>query len=489
MPLRTPAALALICLFTSGLPGRALAGPNDEAKAAVPEVARKAAASLAKAIEPGRLVAVQPLGETGGAKGSGLGAALETALLAQLKVLRVSVRDAEAVAAARKEKSLVQKGASAALLVVGEVIGGEPGSAPKASLRLVAAATGEQLASLSLPLAKEVAPGPAPAAAAVLAAATAPALEPKRGPGQSSSVDVAMRKVADQLMTGWSAKGSARYSRLAVLPFSEVGAEAKKRELGAVVTAELSTSLRRDQGALLVERQKLTQVMGEIKLGNSGMVDPRAAPEIGKLADAQALVLGSVSEAGDRFLIDARVVSTESAETLSAASESVPAGSLVALSSEAVVLRSRKDAAFRSVLIAGWGQIYNREPAKGYAFLGAVYGSAAAAVAFHLLGAQAERTYKDTVTPEALCASAGLPSTCTPAQQQQAADSLRTKAESRYSVRNVAAGVAVGLWVVNILDAYVSGIDGDKLLGGTSAFVLPAERGGVSTGVAFAKRF
>jgi hypothetical protein len=230
--------------------------------------------------------------------------------------------------------------------------------------------------------------------------------------------------------------------------------------------------------------------MGEIKLGNSGAVDPANAPEIGKLSDAQALVIGSVAEAGDRYLIDARIVSTETAETLAAASEAVPAASLVALSSDAVVLRSKKDAAYRSFLIAGWGQVYNREPAKGWIFPVAVYGAVATGVGLHFLGASAERTYKDTTTAAGLCAAAGLPATCTAEQQQASAESLRSKAESRYSARNVVVGVAISLWVLNILDAYVSGIDGEKMLGGATAFVAPPETGkGASAGVAWAKRF
>jgi hypothetical protein len=162
----------------------------------------------------------------------------------------------------------------------------------------------------------------------------------------------------------------------------------------------------------------------------------------------------------------------------------------VALSSDAVVLRSKKDGAYRSFLIAGWGQFYNRENAKGYIFPIAVYGSVAAAVGLHVLGTSAEQTYKTTNTAAGLCASAGLPAACTPEQQQAAAESLRSKAESRYSARNVVIGVAASLWVLNILDAYISGIDGDKLLGGVSTFVAPPEQGkGTTAGVAWAKRF
>ena len=229
--------------------------------------------------------------------------------------------------------------------------------------------------------------------------------------------------------------------------------------------------------------------MGEIRLGQSGAVDSKSAPEIGKLADAQALVLGGVAEAGDRYLIDARIVGAETAETLAAASEAVPAANLIAFSSEAVVLRSKKDAAFRSLLVPGWGQIYNREPAKGYVFMGAVGASIATGVVLHSLGSSAERDYKNAQTPEQLCAAAGKPvDQCTPEDQQAAAGSLRSKAENRYTARNVALAVAGGLWLLNLLDAYISGVDGDRLLGGASAWVAP-EPGGLSGGVGWAKRF
>ena len=489
------AALALLSLVLFGGAARA-----DDAAAGIPDAAKRITASILKQLEeshvPGvKAVSVQAFAEVGYARGTGLAGKLAIAIAAELRASsKLQVRDADAVAAAAKEKGIgIAPVASQTVqaVVVGDLLGGDAGAPLKAQVKLVAVGSGVMLASESAILGtqKPVAARPEPAPGT---AAFAPVGGPRPVSGTSSSVDVAMRKVADQLMAGFNSKQgqSARYARFAVMPFSEVGSEAKKRELGAVVTAELSTSLRRDHGALLVERQKLVQVMGEIKLGNSGAVDPANAPEIGKLSDAQALVLGSVAEAGDRYLIDARIVSTETAETLAAASEAVPAASLVALSSDAVVLRSKKDAAYRSFLIAGWGQVYNREPAKGWIFPVAVYGTVAAGVGLHFLGQSAERAYKDTTTPAGLCAAAGLPATCTPEQQQASVASLKAKAESRYSARNVVVGVAVSLWVLNILDAYVSGIDGEKLLGGAAAFVTPPESGkGASAGVTWAKRF
>ena len=460
----------------------------------VPDAARRIAASLLRQLDAQKplpkSVSVQPFKETGAARGTGLAVHLRGAIEAELKASgKIQVRDQEASQAVAKEKGLAQQQQTAVqALVVGDVLGGDSGAPLKASVRVLSSQSGATLADESATLGGS-APLAAQRPAAVAAgpsSVSAPAPRP-RNATESASVDVAMRKIADQLMLGFNKGGNARYQRLAVLPFTETGAEARKRELGAVVTAELSTSLRRDHGALLVERQKLQQVMGEIKLGQSGAVDAASAPEIGKLADAQALVLGSVAEAGDRYLIDARIVSTETAETLAAASESVPAANLVALSSDAIVLRSKKDAIFRSLLIPGWGQIYNREPVKGYVFMGAIGASIGTGIAFHLIGASAEQAYK-SANDAALCASAGLPATCTAEQKQAAADSLRTKAESRYTVRNVALGVAGSLWLLNVLDAYFSGVDGDKLLGGATAWVAP-EPAGLSGGVAWAKKF
>ena len=414
--------------------------------------AQRVAASLLKQLEGAKpavtAVAVAPLQESGTARGTGVGKQFAEALSAALKG-KLQLRDWEALDKTQREKALLGGGAqltAVQALILGDAAGGDAGAPVKASVRVVSVATGQSLATDSASLGKDAAQAAAPRA---------------RNAIESASVDVAMRKIADQLVEGFARMpGNVRYRRLAVMPFSESGGETKKRELGAVVTAELSTSLRRDHGLLLVERAKLQQVMGEIKLGQSGAVESSSAPEIGKLSDAQALVLGSVAEAGDRYLIDARIVATETAENLASASESVPAANLVAFSSDAVVLRSRKDALFRSVLIPGWGQIYNREAGKGYLFMGAEIASIGAAVALAKLGSSAESDYKSAQPPSPV-----------PADWPQQVAALKQKAEDRYTQRNIAIAVAGSVWLLNILDAYFSGVDGDRLLGGPVADV------------------
>lgn len=280
------------------------------------------------------------------------------------------------------------------------------------------------------------------------------------GAVESQSIEVAIRKLSDSLAASFSKlPGESRYRRLAVLPFTDVGEEAQKRQVGTIVAAEVATGLKRDHNLLLVERQKLVEVMGELRIQQSGAVDPSHAAEIGKLADAQALVIGTASHLGDRYLVDARVVSTESGETLGADSASVAAAGMVALASDAVVLRSRKDAFFRSLLIPGWGQIYNRQPLKGFLIMGAEAALIGGAVAFHLSG---EKAYSDYTSKT----NAGDLGTDPASEAAQLYDT----AESRYKTRNILLFCAAGLWVANLVDAYLSGVDGDEMLAGGVAW-------------------
>lgn len=296
--------------------------------------------------------------------------------------------------------------------------------------------------------------------------------EPPRGaapPVESARIEVAMRRVADGLATGFAKlPGNARYRRLAVLPFGEVGERARKQKLGTIVAAELATDLRRDHGLLLAEREKLTQVLSELKLQQMISPDPAAAARVGELADAQALVVGNVAEAGDRYLITARVVSSQTGESLAAESASVPAAGLVALASDAVVLRSRSDAAFRSLIVPGLGQMYNRQPAKAYLFGGTTLALAGTAVAFHVIGAGAESKYKKATT-------------------SAEAASHYSDAQSAYRTRNWLLVGTAAAWAVNVVDAYMSGVDGQAALSGSVAAAPVAVPGG--GGLMLAGRF
>ena len=440
----------------------------------LPAVARRVADSLASvlAASPERAsisaVGVLRFAETG--VHAGLGAQVSDLVAARLRqAARVKVLDGAALQASLGEqrlRSLQLSGqpedadlarAAAQALVAGEV--GADGQRLRVRARLLV--PGGKL----LGTAQAAADVASPALAAPASGASAPAAPAV----ESGSVEIAVRRMSDGLAGGFARlPGSTRYRRLAVLAFAEVGEHAQKRKLGTIVAAEVATVLRRDHGLLLVEREKLGQVLGELRLQQMVTLDSSQASKIGQLADAQALVVGSVAEAGDRYLVTSRIVATQTGEALAAESASLPEAALVAVASEAVVLRSRGDAAFRSLLVPGLGQFYNRQPAKGWFFAGASAGLAGAAVGFHLAGASAyDRYHKAATSAEAT--------------------RLYDQASSRYTTRNwLLVGLAAA-WAANVVDAYTSGVDGQAMLGGgVVAAAAPLPGGG---GLALAGRF
>jgi len=150
--------------------------------------------------------------------------------------------------------------------------------------------------------------------------------------------------------------------------------------------------------------------------------------------------------------VNARAVSAEEGRVLATAQVTIKAASLVALSSDAVVLRTRSDAVFRSLLIPGWGQFYNRQEQKGTFLMVLSGGLLAGGLTFYALGKTAEKTY-NSITPSA-------PGPCKGATEDRFSACVldqRATAQSRYQI---ATGMFIGLGAVyayNLLDAFLFG--------------------------------
>ena len=272
---------------------------------------------------------------------------------------------------------------------------------------------------------------------------------PSRAPSRSRCA-----RLSDGLAAGFSRlPGSGRYQRLAVLTFSEVGDRAQQKKLGTIVTAEVATNLRRDHGLFLAERARLGEVLSEMKLQEMTSPDPAQASRIGKMADAQALVMGSVAEAGDRYLVTARIIATQTGEALAAESVSVPEAGHDRHRQRRggpPLPRRRRDA---EPALPGLGQSYNRQPAKAIAFAAAEVALLGAALAYHLSGNAAWSDYR------AVSAGAG-------GSPSAEATRLYDLADTRYATRNWLLVGGAAVWMVGLVDAWVSGVDGKALLGG-----------------------
>lgn len=176
--------------------------------------------------------------------------------------------------------------------------------------------------------------------------------------------------------------------------------------------------------------------MKEHRLADLGVINEDTAAKFGKVLGAESLVSGTVAEAGPNYIVTVRMVDVESGRVLVSSEVSFERGGLVALSSDAVELRSRSGAMFRSLLLPGWGQFYNHEPAKGAVFLSLGLGTLATAGGFFGAAMAANADY-----------------------QRGTLDVVgeRQVANDRIQVTNILlVGYGV-VWAVNVVDALLSG--------------------------------
>ena len=100
-----------------------------------------------------------------------------------------------------------------------------------------------------------------------------------------------------------------RQIAIAVLDFEPEGPAFKvtAKHVTDLLIARLSTH----PNLILVERQRLGEVLSELELGISGTVRPDTAAKIGRLIGAKALVTGRVFSSGDNVVTIARMIGTE----------------------------------------------------------------------------------------------------------------------------------------------------------------------------------
>ncbi|NUN69591.1 MAG: hypothetical protein HUU02_07750 [Bacteroidetes bacterium] len=102
---------------------------------------------------------------------------------------------------------------------------------------------------------------------------------------------------------------------IAILYFENKGQKADLNPLQKGLAEMVITDLAKVKSLKVVERIRLHEMMQEMNLGESDLVDQRTAPRLGKLLGAYRLVKGSFFElTGDKINIDAFVARTRTGE-------------------------------------------------------------------------------------------------------------------------------------------------------------------------------
>jgi tetratricopeptide (TPR) repeat protein len=107
---------------------------------------------------------------------------------------------------------------------------------------------------------------------------------------------------------------------LAVFDFDSE--EANK--IGSTVSEMLITALIESNRFNVIERAQLDKILQEQALGMSGALDDETAVDVGELLGLDAVVVGSISQLGRSWEVDARIIDARSGQAVSAASASAP---------------------------------------------------------------------------------------------------------------------------------------------------------------------
>ncbi len=116
-------------------------------------------------------------------------------------------------------------------------------------------------------------------------------------------------------------------NKVAILDFKNNG-PASQQHLSEGIANMLATTLAGSAAIEVVERSALDKIVQEMKLGMTGLVDPKSAAQVGKVAGANLVVIGSYTALGKSIRIDAKVVNVETAVIVKGAAASAKATSL-----------------------------------------------------------------------------------------------------------------------------------------------------------------
>jgi len=110
---------------------------------------------------------------------------------------------------------------------------------------------------------------------------------------------------------------AAKKAKVAVVDFTDLQGDVT--ELGRFIAEEFSVALAgAGKGFKVVDRTHLKSIIKEHKLSEKGIIDPKTARKLGKIAGVEALVTGTLTPFGDTVRIAVKILDTDTAEIIDA---------------------------------------------------------------------------------------------------------------------------------------------------------------------------
>ncbi len=104
--------------------------------------------------------------------------------------------------------------------------------------------------------------------------------------------------------------------RIAIMDFQNLSSLSDLDYLEKAIPEILITDLSLSKEIKIVERTRLEEILKEMQLSLSGVVDQDKIIEVGKIAGAKAILTGSIIKAGETFRIDSRLIDSSTGEVI-----------------------------------------------------------------------------------------------------------------------------------------------------------------------------
>ena len=107
--------------------------------------------------------------------------------------------------------------------------------------------------------------------------------------------------------------------KVAILPFSYI--DQRKSDSGIIIAERLTTRIVKLNKCKVIERQLLENVLKELHLESSGVVDAETTKQLGKVLGVEAIIAGTLMDIDDDNVeVNARVIKADTAEVITTSS-------------------------------------------------------------------------------------------------------------------------------------------------------------------------
>ena len=138
---------------------------------------------------------------------------------------------------------------------------------------------------------------------------------------EDPDLETKCNRLCEELTKGYKAKDTGGKATIAVVEFSDMSGGVT--DFGRLLSEELTTKLFATGKYKVIERFLLNKAIAEHKLQLQGLIDPKSAKELGKILGVDAIASGTIADMGGSLRVNARLISTETAEVLSVAGVTV----------------------------------------------------------------------------------------------------------------------------------------------------------------------